>query len=69
MPKRLGKQTVAIESNVSIISSAAIVGQKEGEGPLAYYFDTIFEDAEWGEESWEKTENKIKSHEKSGNIF
>jgi len=71
--KRLGKQTVAIESDVSIVSSAAIVGQKEGEGPLSHYFDIIIEDAEWGEESWEKTENKMQREAvltalKKGNI-
>jgi len=74
MPKRLGKQTVIIESNVSIISSAAIVGVKEGEGPLSNYFDTIIEDAEWGEESWEKTESKMQREAvmtalKKGNVI
>jgi len=57
--KRLGAQTVAIESDVSIAASAAIAGVKEGEGPLSRYFDTIIEDSEWGEESWEKTESKM----------
>ena len=74
MPKRLGKQTVAIESDVSIAASAAIVGVKEGEGPLSRYFDTIIEDAEWGEESWEKTENKMQREAvltalKKGNVL
>jgi len=72
--KRLGKQTVAIESDVSIAASAAIVGVKEGEGPLSRYFDTIIEDAEWGEESWEKTENKMQREAvltalKKGNVL
>ena len=57
--KKLGKQTVVF-SNPPIISSAySIVGPKEGEGPLAKYFDIILEDEFWGEKTWEKTEAKI----------
>lgn len=59
MTKRMGSQTVAINSNVSLLSGAAIAGKKEGEGPLKKYFDTILEDAEWGEQTWEKTESKM----------
>lgn len=59
MTKRLGSQTVAINSNVSLVSGATIAGKKEGEGPLKKYFDVILEDAEWGEKTWEKTESKM----------
>lgn len=59
MDKRLGNQTVKIESGVSILSCANVAGKKEGEGPLSSYFDLIMEDAEWGEETWEKTESKM----------
>ena len=59
MNKRKGKQTVALAQPVSILSSAAVVGKKEGEGPLRPYFDVIMPDAEWGEETWEKTESKM----------
>lgn len=59
MSKRLGKQTVALGSNVSILSFATVAGRKEGEGPLASYFDTIMEEATWGEQSWEKAESKM----------
>ena len=48
-----------MQNKVSIISSASIVGRKEGEGPLSNHFDLILEDSEWGEESWEKTESKL----------
>ncbi len=61
MNKRLGKQTVKISHPVSILSSANIVGKKEGEGPLSQYFDVIMEDAAWGESSWEKTESKMQN--------
>jgi len=43
----------------SIVSSACIVGPKEGEGPLRLYFDEIIEDEMWGEKSWEKAESKL----------
>lgn len=61
MNKRIGKQTVMLKNPVSIISSANIVGKKEGEGPLSMYFDVIMEDAEWGEDTWEKTESKMQN--------
>ncbi len=61
MNKKIGKQTVKLENPVSIIASANIAGKKEGEGPLASYFDVIMEDAEWGEETWEKTESKMQN--------
>ena len=57
--KKLGKQTVAFSNPPIISSTYSIVGQKEGEGPLAKYFDLILEDEFWGEKTWEKTEAKI----------
>lgn len=59
MFKRLGKQTVKLENPPSIISSGSIVGPKEGQGPLAGYFDNILDDERWGENSWEKAEAKM----------
>lgn len=57
--KRLGKQTVVLENPPSIISTATIVGPKEGDGPLKDYFDLVLADDLWGEESWEKAEAKL----------
>ena len=57
--KRLGKQTVNMSNNVYITSTSSVVGKKEGEGPLASYFDYILEDEYWGEKTFEKTESKI----------
>ncbi len=59
MLKRLGKQTVKMEEPVSFLSVASVVGQKEAQGPLGAHFDIIMEDAEWGEDTWEKTESKM----------
>lgn len=56
MAQRNGK-TIILESKPHIIGNAAIVGKKEGEGPLAEEFDEIFEDTTMGEDSWEKAES------------
>lgn len=57
--KRLGKQTVQMQNNVYITNTSSVVGKKEGEGPLAQYFDYILEDEYWGEKTFEKTESKM----------
>ncbi len=59
MEKRLGKQTVKFSKAVSLLSAAAVAGQKEAEGPLAAHFDIVMENAEWGEDTWEKAESKM----------
>ena len=59
MGKHLGRQTMKMDSPVSIINTSAIVGPKEGQGPLAQYFDVILNDVLHGCESWEKAESKI----------
>lgn len=57
--KRIGKQTVKLQNPPSVMSTASIVGPKEGEGPLRHYFDIITDDELWGEKSWEKAESKF----------
>jgi stage V sporulation protein AD len=57
--KRLGKQTLRLSSPPSMISNASIVGPKEGQGPLAQYFDCVLKDDYYGEDSWEKAESKM----------
>lgn len=58
MNKMCGRQTVRLD-NVSIASEAAIVGEKEGSGPIGDYFDIILTDNQWNEKTWEKTESKM----------
>ena len=57
--KKLGLQTVKLIDHPSIIGTSAIVGPKEGSGPLAQYFDLILSDNLYGEKSWEKAEIKM----------
>lgn len=59
MNKRVGIQTVRLENKPRIISTASIVGPKEGEGPLREYFDTILQDDLNGEDSYEKAEKSL----------
>jgi len=56
---KLGLQTIKLDNPVTILETASIVGPKEGEGPLAKYFDQCLEDEFWGEKTWEKAESKI----------
>jgi len=57
MNKRSGKSTVVFEDPPVILSSASIVGKKEGEGPLKDLFDLIEEDAMLGMDTWEEAES------------
>ncbi|HBR04018.1 MAG TPA: stage V sporulation protein AD [Ruminiclostridium sp.] len=72
MAKRLGSQTVVFDKQPIILSGAAIVGKKEGDGPLARYFDDVVDDEYAGEKTFEAAESRIlkdtfsKALEKSG---
>lgn len=59
MSKKTGNQTVKFSQGVNLLSCASVAGQKESEGPLSKYYDCIMQDAEWGEDTWEKTESKM----------
>lgn len=53
-----GEGTVIFEKKPSIMSYAAVVGKKEGDGPLGKHFDEIEADAYFGKPSWEKAESE-----------
>ncbi len=57
---RIGQSTILLPSRPRIVGSAAIVGKKEGEGPLQDEFDRIIEDDLFGEETWEKAESRFR---------
>ena len=57
--ERIGKQTIKFNIPPTILETSSIVGPKEGQGPLAKYFDQCLEDEFWGEKTWEKAESKI----------
>lgn len=54
--KKIGKHTVILPSRPAFSATAAVVGKKEGEGPLKGCFDHISEDSYFGQSSWEKAE-------------
>jgi len=58
MAQRIGKRTVEL-TGVYVKSSAAVVGKKEGEGPLGKYFDKIFQDEYIGTASFEQAESML----------
>ena len=55
----IGRQSIQFENAVSILSGAAIVGKKEGEGPLRDAFDMIGDDPMFGTNSWEEAESTL----------
>lgn len=57
--KKIGKQTIKFLEAPKIISTNAIVGPKEGEGPLREHFDVILEDDLFGVDTWEKAESRM----------
>lgn len=54
--------TVLFETPPVVLSSAAVAGKRESEGPLAAAFDLMFEDNTMDEETWEKSESKLQRH-------
>ena len=59
--KHLGRQSVRFDFPPSILSYASVVGKKEGEGPLAAYFDQISTDTHFGQTTWEKAESQMQA--------
>ena len=58
MMNRIGQHTICLPNRPRIVGSAAIVGKKEGQGPLHDDFDQIIDDDLFGEETWEKAESR-----------
>ena len=54
-----GNYTITFMEKPYVLNYAAVVGQKEGEGPLKNYFDIINEDSLFGEQTFEKAETKL----------
>ena len=57
--KKRGAQTLVFDQPPGLTSWASIAGPKEGQGPWGQEFDWTMEDYLFGEESWEKAENKM----------
>lgn len=59
MAKYLEQGVFLFDSPVKIESYAAVVGEKEGQGPLGKCFDEIIEDSHFGQATWEQAESKF----------
>lgn len=59
MARHKGEQTIVFDKAVSVTETASVVGVKEGEGPLAKYFDRVLEDNCAGEKKWEAAESAV----------
>jgi stage V sporulation protein AD len=54
-----GKQSIRFERTPRILEAASVVGEKEGQGPLAAEFDEIENDPMFGTENWEAAESAL----------
>ena len=54
-----GKRTLTLESRPYLLSHAAAVGKKEGEGPLGSRFDFVTRNDRMGQKSWELAESEL----------
>ena len=57
--KRIGLQTIALESRPAICGNAAYVGKKEGEGPLGTCFDYVTTDELYNQQTFELAEKQL----------
>ena len=68
MIKKVGDNTIKFTLPPKIISGYAIVGPKEGQSPLANYFDYILKNDAFNEKTYEKAERKMLEQAISGAI-
>lgn len=59
MDQKIGIQSLRFSEAPFIVSSASIVGTKEGAGPLADEFDLIGADDKFGQDTWEESESAL----------
>lgn len=59
MEQKIGSQSLLFEKAPYIVSSASVVGKKEGEGPLGELFDMVCGSDKFGEDSWEQSESTM----------
>lgn len=54
-----GTQSIQFEQAPYVISTGAVGGKKESEGPLGKYFDQVCEDDLFGADTWEEAESNM----------
>ncbi len=61
MIKNIGRSSFVFENKPCILGYAAVVGKKEGEGPLGQEFDEVYNDQLIGQKTWEQAESKLQT--------
>lgn len=59
MNQQIGKGSLCFSEAPFILSSASVVGTKEGEGPLGGCFDMVGADDKFGQDTWEEAESTL----------
>ncbi len=59
MTQQMGKWSLQFAEAPFILSSASVVGKKEGEGPLGRLFDMVCSSDKFGEDTWEESESTM----------
>ena len=59
MGQMKGKASIEFEHPPVIISAGAVVGKKEGDGPLGPLFDQVEQDDMFGKDNWEQAESAM----------
>lgn len=59
MTQQMGSQSLQFAEAPFILSSASVVGKKEGEGPLGKLFDMVCSSDKFGEDTWEESESTM----------
>lgn len=68
MIKKVGENTIKFTLPPKLISGYSIVGPKEGQSPLASYFDYILKNDAFNEKTYERAERKMLEQAISGAI-
>ncbi len=58
----MSNRTITLNNCPKVLSFAAVVGKKEGEGPLFNLFDEVYEDTKMNQDSWEKAESELQKN-------
>lgn len=59
MDQQIGRGSLCFSEAPFILSSASVVGTKEGEGPLGSCFDMVGADDKFGQDTWEAAESSL----------
>ena len=59
MSTKMGRASFKLDSSPSVITSAAVGGKRESQGPMGEYFDKINDDPYFSAETYEKGESQL----------